>query len=124
MTLSSHCSCFVAHNNADAPSSRFRHSCHFHDRGGPVPISPHQKLARVEGTQCRAMAHAEYGRLREPLAHQSIEPRLRSLVNRRGRLIKEEQIGLLHERAREGDALLLAGGKLERPMTSLTETTR
>ena len=63
----------------------------------------------MEGTQRRAMAHAEYGRPREPLAHQSIEPRLRGLVHRRGRLIEEEPIGLLDERAGEGDALLLAG---------------
>ena len=70
------------------------------------------------------MAHAEYRRSREPLAHQSIQPRLRSLVNRRGRLVKEEPIGLLHERAGEGDALLLAGGKLERPMASLAEPPR
>src|SRR5262249_61192118 len=104
------------HNPADPASSRFRHSCHFNDGGGPVPINPPQKLARMEGTQCSAMAHAESRRPREPLAHQSIEPRLRGLVNRRGRLIKEEPIGLLHERAGEGDSLLLARGKLERPM--------
>ncbi len=88
---------------------------------GPVPIGPHQKLARVEGTQCRAMAHAEYRRSREPLAHQSIKTRLRSLVNRRGCLVEEEPIGLLHQRASKGDALLFAGGKLERPMASLVE---
>src|SRR4029450_7570647 len=85
--LSSHRSCFVAHNNADASSGRFRHSCHFHDGGGPVPISPHQKLARMEGTQCCAMAHAEYRRSREPLAHESIEPRLGSFGRRRSGLV-------------------------------------
>ena len=68
----------------------------------------------MEGTQRRAMAHTEYGRPREPLAHQSIEPCLRSLINRRRCLVEKEPIGLLDQRSSEGDALLLAGGELER----------
>jgi hypothetical protein len=68
----------------------------------------------MEGTQRRAMAHTEYRRSREPLAHQSIKPCLRSLVNRRSRLVEKEPIGLLDQRSSEGDALLLAGGELER----------
>ena len=89
---------------------------------GPFAIGPHQKLARMEGTQRRAMADAEYRRPREPLAHQSIEPCLRRLVNRRGRLVEKEPIGLLDQRSSEGDALLLARGELERPMANFVES--
>jgi hypothetical protein len=39
---------------------------------------------------------------------------LRWLVNRRRCLIEKEPIGLLDQRSSEGDALLLAGGELER----------
>ena len=70
----------------------------------------------MEGTQCRAMAHTEYRRSREPFAHQSIEPCLRSLVNRRCRLVEKEPIGLLDQRSSEGDALLLAGESWSAPM--------
>ena len=69
----------------------------------------------MEGTQCRAMAHTEYRRSREPFAHQSIKPCFGGLVNRRGRLVEKEPIGFLDQRSSEGDALLLAGGELERP---------
>ena len=68
----------------------------------------------MKGTQCRAMAHTEYRRSREPFAHQSIKPCFGGLVNRRGRLVEKEPIGLLDQRSSEGDALLLAGGELER----------
>jgi hypothetical protein len=56
------------------------------------------------------MAHAEYGRVLKPLAHQSIQARLRSVVHRRGRLIEEEPVGLLDECASKGYALLFTGG--------------
>ncbi len=102
-------------------ASRFRYSGHFYDGGRSRPIGPHQKLASMEGAQCRAMADTEYRRVRKPLAQQSIQTRLRSLVHCRGRLIKEEPIGLLDQRSGKGDALLFAGGKLERPMASLAE---
>ena len=78
----------------------------------------------MEGTQCRAMAYTEYRRPRKPFAHQSIEPRLGSLVHRGGCLIKEEPIWFLNQRASEGDALLLAGRELERPMAGLAEPPR
>ena len=78
-------------------------------------------MASVEGAQGRSMTDAEHSRVGKPLAHQSIQTRLRSLVHCRGRLIKEEPLGLLHQRAGKGDALLFAGGKLERPMASLAE---
>ncbi|HWP58444.1 MAG TPA: hypothetical protein VNL14_11190 [Candidatus Acidoferrales bacterium] len=67
------------------------------------------------------MADAEDRRAREPLAHQAIKARLRDLVDGRSRLIEEKPVGLLHERARESDALLLAGRKLQRPMSGLVE---
>ena len=53
------------------------------------------------------MAYAEYSRAGKPLAHQSIQTRFRGLVHCRGRLIKEEPLGLLHQRASKGDPLLL-----------------
>ena len=74
----------------------------------------------MKGTQCRAMAHTEYRRSREPFAHQSIKPCLRSLVNRRSRLVEKEPIGFLDQRSSEGDALLLPGGELERPNDPLS----
>jgi hypothetical protein len=61
------------------------------------------------------MAHTEYRRSREPFAHQSIKPCFGGLVNRRSRLVEKEPIGFLDQRSSEGDALLLAGGELERP---------
>jgi len=67
------------------------------------------------------MAHAEHGGPREPLAYQSIEARLRSLIDRRGRLVEEEPIGFLDHRAGEGDALLFTRRKLERPVAGLAE---
>jgi hypothetical protein len=63
------------------------------------------------------VADAEHGRPGEPLAHQPIEARLRRLVHCRSRLIEEEPVGLLDE----GDALLLAGGELERPVADVVE---
>ena len=85
---------------------------------GPFAIGLHHEPARVEGTQRRPMAHAEHRRPREPLAHQPIEPCLRRLVHRRGRLVEKEPVGLLDQGSREGDALLLAGGELERPVAA------
>src|SRR5215470_898175 len=67
------------------------------------------------------MADAEQRRLWELLAHQPIKVRLRLLVQRRGRLIEKEPVGLLDQGPREGDSLLLAGGKLERPVDGLVE---
>src|SRR5688572_29993935 len=107
--------------NNPITTSRFGHGSHFYNRGRSRHISAHQKLARVEGTQRRAMAYAEYGCAGKPLAHESIETRLRGLVHRRGRLIEEQPLRLLHQRAGKGDALLFAGGKLQRPMASLIE---
>ena len=69
----------------------------------------------MKGTQCRAMAHTEYRRSREPFAHQSIKPCLRGLVNRRSRLVEKEPIGFLDQRSSEGDALLLARGRVGAP---------
>src|SRR5258706_9461950 len=67
------------------------------------------------------MAYAEYSRAGKPLAQQSIQTRFRGLVYCRGCLIKEEPLGLLHQRASKGDPLLFAGGRLERPMARLVE---
>ncbi len=102
--------------NGDIAASRFRYSGYLYDRGRSRPIGPHQKLASVEGAEGRSMTDAEHSRVGKPLAQQSIQTRLRSLVHCRGRLIKEEPLGLLHQRAGKSDALLFAGGKLERPM--------
>jgi len=79
------------------------HSRHFHDGGGPIGIRPHQKLARVESTERRAMSHAEYCRYREPFAYQLIKPCLCSLVNRQGRLVEKEPIGFLDQNSIEAE---------------------
>jgi hypothetical protein len=52
------------------------------------------------------MAHAEDGCLRESLAHQPIEARLRSLVHGRGGFIEKEPVGLLDKRVRDRYAIL------------------
>src|SRR5438093_3287437 len=67
------------------------------------------------------MADAEERGLRQPLAHELVETRFGRLVHRRGRLVEEEPLGLLHQRARKGDALLFAGGELLRPVGILVE---
>ena len=67
------------------------------------------------------MADAEHRRLGKPLAHQPIEARLRRLVHRRSRLVEKEPLGLLDQGPREGDALLLAGGKPKRPVGGVVE---
>ena len=64
------------------------------------------------------MTDAEHSRVGKPLAQQSIQTRLRSLVHCRGRLIKKEPLGLLYQRAGKGDALLFAGGKSQRSSAS------
>jgi hypothetical protein len=76
----------------------------------------------MEGAQRCAMAYAEYGGVPKPFAQQSIKACLCRLVNRRSCLIEEEPIRLLHQRAGKGNALLLAGGELERPMANLVES--
>ena len=70
----------------------------------------------MKGTQCRAMAHTEYRRSREPFAHQSIKPCFGGLVNRRGRLVEKSQSGFWTSSSSEGDALLLAGESWSAPM--------
>ena len=119
--LASHRSDFVVHNNAKITSSRSRYGSHFHDRARAGAVALYDKLARVEGTKRRPMAHTEHGRPREPLAHQPVEAALRSLIHRRGRLIEEEPIRLLNERASKGDASLFARGKSKRPMAGRVE---
>src|SRR6267142_2199335 len=99
-----------------------RGSGQFHDGGGAVCPGLYHEPACMERTQGRPMADAEHRRLREPLAHQPIESRLRRLVQRRGRLVQKEPVGLLDQGSREGHALLLAGGELERPVGDLVET--
>ena len=101
--------------------SRVGRGGHLHDGRGAAPAELHHELAGVERAQRRPMADAEHRRLREPLAHQPIEARLRRLVHRRGRLVEKEPVGLLDQGPREGDALLLAGGELERPVVGLVE---
>jgi hypothetical protein len=76
----------------------------------------------MESAQCRTIAYTEYCRSSEPLAHQLIEARLRSLIHHSGRFVEEEPIELLDQRSSEGDALLLAGRELERPMANLVES--
>src|SRR5258705_49552 len=110
------------HRNANPTSSQLRHSRHFHDGSGPVPIGPHQQLARMEGTQGRARADTKSRRSREPFAYQSIKPCFGGLVNRRGRLVEKEPIGFLDQRSSEGDALLLARRELKRPMANLVKS--
>src|SRR5262249_60952515 len=80
-----------------------------------------QERAGVEAAQGPAMAAAEARRLRQALARQSIEARLGRLVERRGRLVEKEPLGLLDQGAREGDALLLARGELKRPVRVLVQ---
>src|SRR6185295_11109818 len=93
----------------------------FYDGSGAVCPGLHHEPARMEGTERRSMADAEYRRLREPLAHQLIQARLRPLVDRRGRLVEKEPVGLLDQGPREGQSLLLAGGELECPVGGLVE---
>jgi len=123
MMLSSYRSNFVAYRNSHINSGRFRHSRHFHD-GGPILIGPYQEVASVGATQRRAMSDTEYSRAAQPFAHQSIEPRLGLLVDRRSSLVEEEPIGSLDQRSGECDALLFAGRKLQRPMAGLAEPPR
>ena len=92
---------------------------HYGGRAGSGEL--HHQPARMEGVEGGAMADAEQRRLGETLAQQSIETRLRGLVDRRGRFVEEESLGLLHERPREGDALLLAGREPQRPVSGLVE---
>jgi hypothetical protein len=89
-----------------------------------LPLARTIRCREWEGTQARAMAYAEYSRAPKPVAHQSIEARLSLLVDRRSRLIEEELVGLLHERARKSDALLFTRGKLQCPMAGLAEAPR
>ena len=54
----------------------------------------------------------------EPLvqpAHLELHLLAQLLVERAERLVHQHELGLEHERARDGDALLLAAGKLRRP---------
>jgi hypothetical protein len=75
----------------------------------------------VKGAKRRPVTYAEERRSREPIAQQVIKARFRWLVHRGGRFVEEQPIRLLHESAGEGNALLLTGRKLKRPMAVLVE---
>src|ERR1700730_2455143 len=85
-------------------------------------MGPQGKALRVESPERRSMADADHRRPRQPLLEKGVEPRLRLLVHGGGRLVEEEPLRLLHDGAGEGDALLLPGRELERPVSALAET--
>jgi hypothetical protein len=71
----------------------------------------------------RSVTHAEQSRPWEPITHQTVEARFRCLVHGRGGFVEEQPIGLLHESAGKGNALLLTRRELKCPVTGLVEPT-
>ena len=77
--------------------------------------------AAVELHQARAVADRDGRRIREPLEQQAVELRLRGLVERAGRLVEEQPVGFLQQRARNRQPLLLAAGQLVAPLGGRVE---
>src|SRR5262249_43737091 len=118
--LPCHCGRFVS-NHTQAASCRIIDSGNFHDRRWSCSIDVHQKVASVEGAQCRTMTDAKYRRGFKSLANQSINARFSGLIQRRGGLIEKEPIGFLHESTSKCDALLFSRRELERPVPTLVK---
>src|SRR5689334_14462141 len=87
----------------------------------PGSLALEAKEAPVECLQARPVPDRYYGRLRQLLGNQLVEACLRGFVQRRRRLVEEQPVGLLQERPRDADTLLLAAGKLVCPLIRLVE---
>ncbi|MNC85101.1 hypothetical protein D3C83_06780 [compost metagenome] len=68
------------------------------------------------------MADADDRRVRQSLLQQEVEPLLGRRVERAGRLVQQQPVGLAQQRAAERDALLLPDRKLQRPVALLVQT--
>src|SRR3990170_5352860 len=79
-----------------------------------------EEAARELGV-ARAVADGDDGRAGQPLDQQTIELRFRPLVERGRRLVEEQPLRLLQERARDRQSLLLPAGKLVGPVGGLVE---
>src|SRR5689334_9971749 len=95
-------------------SSRENHSLR---RGGrelhlfqhvAVAVAREHEAAVVEGGEGGAMPDRDDGGVRQPLAQQLIERRFGRFIERRRRLVEEEIIRRMQQRARDAEPLLLA----------------
>src|ERR1041385_3165951 len=73
-----------------------------------LALAGKREPALVECGQRRAVADPYDRGVRQPLVQQFVERRLRRLVERRGRLVEEQEVRRMQDRARNPDALLLA----------------
>ncbi len=87
----------------------------------PVPIADNNQLAIVEAGQCGAVPDRNQGRGGEAGLEQPVQHRLGVVVERCRRLIEQEEIRLLQERARDAEPLLLALGQRALPVRFLIQ---
>src|SRR5947199_5868703 len=82
----------------------------------------HQRQAtRVEGGKRRTVSDRNNGNVRQPILDELVEPRLRRLVERGARLVKEQEVGRMQDRARDAEPLLLAEREHPVPVPTLLQ---
>src|SRR6266478_681016 len=89
-----------------------------------VAVADQHDVALVEGLERGAMADRDYGGCRQFLLEQTIQRRLGGLIQRRGRLVEEQILRPMQQRARESEALLFAERKHSVPVRFLLEPRR
>src|SRR5262245_49653088 len=88
--------------------------------GGAVGRWRHRQTVVAEAVD-GAMGDVDDSRLREALAERAVDLALASLVEGGGRLVEEEPVRAVQERASEREALLLAAAQQEAPVLRLVE---
>jgi len=64
---------------------------------------------------------AHQRRVRQAVRDEIVQPLLARLVERGRRLVQEQPVGLVQERARDREPLLLAAGELQAPVLDVLE---
>src|ERR1700681_4159638 len=89
-----------------------------------VAVADQHDVALVEGCERGAMTDRDDGGCRQFLLEQTIQRRLRGLIQRRSRLVEEQILRPMQQRARQPEALLLAEREHPVPMRFLLEPRR
>src|SRR3982074_2287279 len=89
-----------------------------------VAVADQHDVALVEDLERGAMADRDDGGCRQFLLEQTIQRRLGGLIQRRGRLVEEQILRPMQQRAREPEALLLAGREDSVPVRFLPQPRR
>src|SRR5215831_7101751 len=93
----------------------------FLQRRRAVTVGADDEAAVVEGAQGGAVADADHCGRGEAFLDQGVEALLRVFIHGGGRLVEEEPVWLLDQRAGESNPLLLARRELHRPVLALVE---